>query len=87
MMHDASKFKVGEIIEGAGIRIRITDIYKINGIIDAEIICVLIPEYGHVRGRIIFYPQPRFANGWISDKSQYPPLVLCLRADGRKILG
>lgn len=87
MTHDVAKFSIGEIIEGAGIRIRITGIYKINGIIDCKIICVLIPEYGPVRGRVIFYPQPIFANSWISDKSQHPPLVLCLRADGRKILG
>ncbi len=83
MTHDVSKFQIGEIIHGRGISIRIVYTRKIDGLIVAEKLSSALPLYNQ---RINFAPQTYFSNSWISLPPQ-PQFVLCLRADGIKVLG
>ncbi len=93
MRHDVSKFIIGEVIHGRGISVRIVYVCKISGLIVAEKICEWLPSgerepkitFFHGQ-RIKFAPQTYFSNSWVSLPPQ-PQFVLCVRADGIKVLG
>lgn len=87
MAHDISKFQVGEVIHGRGIDIRIVEINRISGLIIAQKLAEdgLESSFFHIQ-RIKFAPQTYFDDSWVSLPPQ-PRFVLCLRADGTKVLG
>lgn len=91
--HDVSKFQIGEVIHGKGISIRIEYICKIRKIIVAEKLSIALPFWKRgwmisspYNQRIKFAPQTYFSNSWRSVAPQ-SLFVLCLRADGIKVLG
>lgn len=88
MFPGMDKFRVDEIIIGKGMDIRIVDLDRTTGRIIAETICVLLATYNVSPGQLlVFLPQKNIGNSWIAHTREHQPFVLCLRADGVKILG
>lgn len=86
--HNIGAFKIGEVIRGKAIIIEIREIREDEGVLVALVVGAIPGFSGRKYGvRIEFIPQVNFSESWASTDIRNRPLVLCVRRDGKKVLG
>lgn len=88
MFPGMDKFHLNEIIIGKGMDVRVVDLERTTGRIVAEVILVLTAPCRVSPGQLlVFLPQEAISYSWVAHTHKRQSFVLCLRADGVKILG
>ena len=86
--HNIEAFKVGEIIRGKAVAVEVREIRKNEGAVIVLVIGAIPGFSGRQYGAFIkFVPQVLFSESWVSTDIRNHPLVLCVRRDGKKVLG